>query len=107
MAVVPPHKGRQAVSDYHVLREFPDHTLVEVHPITGRTHQIRLHLAYLGCPVTGDTVYGHHHPTIALNRHFLHAERITLRLPGDLELHTFRAPLPTELQVVLNELETT
>lgn len=105
MAVVSSQKGRQAVSEYRVLREFPAHTLVEIHPITGRTHQIRLHMAYIGCPVTGDTVYGHHQPTIRLDRHFLHAEKITLSLPGDPVKHTFQAPLPDDLQTVLAELE--
>ncbi len=105
MAVVSAKKGRQAVSEFRVLREFAAHTLIEVHPVTGRTHQIRLHMAYLGCPVAGDTVYGRHHPTLALDRHFLHAERITLRIPGESSTRTFQAPLPDDLQAVLHELE--
>lgn len=105
MAVVPAQKGRGAVSEYRVLRKYPAHALVEVHPITGRTHQIRLHMAYIGCPIVGDTVYGRHRPTIPLERHFLHAERITLRLPGEPIEHTFCAPLPSELQIVLNGME--
>jgi 23S rRNA pseudouridine1911/1915/1917 synthase len=106
MAVVPAQKGRESVSEYRVIREFSAHTLVEVHPITGRTHQIRLHMAFIGCPVAGDTVYGRHHPSIPLDRYFLHAERITVHLPGDPLEHTFEAPLPAELQTVLAGLET-
>ena len=104
MAVVVPQKGRTAVSEYRTLETFPQHTLLEVHPITGRTHQIRLHLDFLGCPVTGDTVYGRRTPTIPLGRHFLHAARLTIRLPGEKEPRTFEAPLPPELQKVLEDL---
>ena len=61
-----------------MLEEFPEHTLVEAHPITGRTHQIRLHLAFLGCPVVGDTVYGRRKPTLPVGRQMLHAWRLRL-----------------------------
>ncbi len=104
MAVVTPEKGRLAVSEYHTLESFAAHTLLEVHPITGRTHQIRLHLAFLGCPVVGDTVYGRRHATLPLERHFLHALRITVRLPGAKHPSTFEAPLPPELTQILNQL---
>jgi 23S rRNA pseudouridine1911/1915/1917 synthase len=104
MAVVTPEKGRSAVSEYHTLESFAAHTLLEVHPITGRTHQIRLHLAFLGCPVVGDTVYGRRHATLPLERHFLHALRITVRLPGAKHPSTFEAPLPPELTKILEQL---
>jgi 23S rRNA pseudouridine1911/1915/1917 synthase len=104
MAVVVPAKGREAVSEYHTLETFPHHTLLEVHPITGRTHQIRLHLDFLGCPVAGDTIYGRRISTIPLNRHFLHAFRLTIRLPGESEPRTFEAALPEELEAVLDGL---
>ena len=104
MAVVAPDKGRQAISEYRTLETFPQHTLLEVHPITGRTHQIRLHLSFIGCPVSGDAVYGRRKPTIPLSRHFLHASRLTIRLPGEELPRTFQAPLPSELEDVLNML---
>jgi 23S rRNA pseudouridine1911/1915/1917 synthase len=104
MAIVTAQKGRAAVSEYRSLEAFPTHTLLEIRPITGRTHQIRLHLAFLGCPVAGDTVYGHRHSTILLERHFLHASRLTIHLPGESEPRTFEAPLPDELGIVLEEL---
>ena len=104
MAIVAPQKGREAISEYCTLETFPDQTLLEVHPITGRTHQIRLHLAFVGCPVAGDTVYGRQHSTIPVKRHFLHAARLTIRLPGEKSPRTFEAPLPEELNTVLKGL---
>jgi 23S rRNA pseudouridine1911/1915/1917 synthase len=105
MAIVPVQKGREAISDYTTLEEFPRHTLLEVHPLTGRTHQIRLHLAFLGCPVAGDSLYGLKKSTLPLNRHFLHAYQLTIQLPGEDTSHTFTSPLPSELQVVINLLK--
>lgn len=105
MAVVPPEKGREAVSEYSTRQSFAQHTLLEVHPLTGRTHQIRLHLRFVGCPVTGDTVYGRKKPSLPLDRHFLHAWRLTIRLPGESQARTFEAPLPGELEHTLKELE--
>ncbi|MDD5368889.1 MAG: RluA family pseudouridine synthase [Anaerolineaceae bacterium] len=104
MAVQSPDKGRIAVTEYRTLAAYPDHTLLEVHPLTGRTHQIRLHLAFLGCPIVGDKVYGRKKPTLVIDRQFLHATRLTLRLPGEDKPVTFEAPLPADLQQVLDRL---
>lgn len=104
MAVTGIKKGREAISEYITLESFREHTLLEVHPLTGRTHQIRLHLKFLGCPVTGDTVYGHKHATIPMDRHFLHAARLTILLPGETGPRTFEAPLPIDLDMVLERL---
>ena len=104
MAVVVEGKGREAVSEYRAVERFSAHTLLEVHPITGRTHQIRLHLAFIGCPVAGDTIYGRRHSTLPLDRHFLHAARLTIRLRGEKEPRTFFAPLPQELEAILEQL---
>jgi len=104
MAVVPIEKGREAVTEYRTLESFPGHTLLEIHPLTGRTHQIRVHLAFLGCPVVGDAVYGKHKPTVAIDRQFLHAHRLKITLPGEKQPRLFEAPLPEDLQRVLKEL---
>lgn len=104
MAIVPPGKGRDAASEYHTVESFPLHTLLEVHPVTGRTHQIRLHLAFIGCPVVGDTIYGHKHSSLPLRRHFLHAARLVICLPGESQPRTFVAPLPDELEAILLSL---
>jgi 23S rRNA pseudouridine1911/1915/1917 synthase len=77
---------------------------LEVHPITGRTHQIRLHLAFLGCPVVGDTTYGRKTPSLPLERHFLHAARLIITLPGERQARTFEARLPAELVKLLDSL---
>jgi 23S rRNA pseudouridine1911/1915/1917 synthase len=107
MAVVPPTKGRSAVSEYATIREFVDHTLLEVHPITGRTHQIRLHMAFLGCPVVGDRVYGRRHASLNIKRQFLHAARLQIRIPGEAGLSEFEAPLPQDLSEILQTIYTT
>ena len=104
MAVTGIKKGREAVSEYRTLESFRRHTLLEVHPLTGRTHQIRLHLKFIGCPVAGDTVYGHKHATIDVTRHFLHAGKLTILLPDEEKPRTFEAPLPVELVQVLERL---
>ena len=104
MSVVPLEKGREAVSEYKTLESFPEHTLLEVHPLTGRTHQIRVHMAFLGCPVVGDTVYGKKKSTVDLNRHFLHAYKLRIILPNEKEPRVFEATLPSELQHVLDQL---
>ncbi len=104
MAILSPDKGRQAVTEYRTLESFPSHTLLEVHPLTGRTHQIRLHLAFLGCPIVGDTVYGRKRPTLPVQRHFLHAWRLKIVLPGESQPRMFEVPLPDELMTILETL---
>ena len=104
MSVVPLEKGREAVSEYRTMESFPAHTLLEVHPLTGRTHQIRVHMAFLGCPVVGDKVYGKKKPTLALDRHFLHAYKLKIALPGEKQPRLFEAGLPGELERILEEV---
>ena len=104
MKVFPMGKGREATSEYRTLESFPNHTFLEVHPLTGRTHQIRVHLAFLGCPVTGDTMYGKKKPTLKIQRTFLHAHRLKVTLPGESSPTTFEAGLPVELMKILDEL---
>jgi 23S rRNA pseudouridine1911/1915/1917 synthase len=103
MAIVPDAKGRASASEYTVLEPMAEHTLFEVYPETGRTHQIRLHLAFLGCPIVGDSVYGRRRPSLPISRQFLHAARLTILLPGESQPRTFESPLPDELQQVLQQ----
>ena len=104
MAVVSSDSGREAVTEYRSVHRYDLVELLEAHPITGRTHQIRVHLAFLGCPVVGDTLYGRKKPSLPLKRHFLHAARLTIALPGEEEPTTFEAPLPFDLEQILINL---
>ncbi len=119
MAVVASPRGRRALTRYEV-REFyeqatgpqrlsgsgrPRYTLLACHPLTGRTHQLRVHLAYMHHPIVGDPVYGGvRKGTLDCPRQFLHAERIRFRLPGTGQEVEFSAPLPADLQEVLGRL---
>jgi 23S rRNA pseudouridine1911/1915/1917 synthase len=104
MAVVSEKKGREAISEYKTLEIFKSHTLLEFHPLTGRTHQIRLHCAFLKCPIVGDGVYGRKNHSVEIKRHFLHAHRLKIVLPGDLKPRVFEAALPEDLEQVLDQL---
>jgi 23S rRNA pseudouridine1911/1915/1917 synthase len=100
MAVV--ESGRAARSEYHVLEYPGKYTLLEVRPRTGRTHQIRVHLAAIGFPVVGDSAYGGKSDLIG--RQFLHASRLGFRLPSTSEWKEFESPLPPDLQDVLGRI---
>lgn len=97
MAVV--SGGREARTEYRVIKYMNGHTLLEVMPETGRTHQIRVHLSAIGHPVFGDPIYGKKSPL--LGRQFLHAYRLGFRLPSNREYVEFRSDLPPELENVL------
>lgn len=97
-------QGRAAVSEYFEVERFDKHSLLEVHPITGRTHQIRVHLSYIGVPVVGDTLYGRRSPSIKIDRFFLHAKSISLRLPSERIARDFEAALPEDMQIILDNL---
>lgn len=104
MAIVPANRGREAISEYKTLETFPKHTLLEFHPLTGRTHQIRVHCAFLGCPIVGDRVYGWKQPSLAIDRHFLHASRLRITLPDEDQPREFQAEMGPELSAVLDSL---
>lgn len=97
-------QGKPAISEYFEIKRFVKHSLLEVHLITGRTHQIRVHLKYIGSPVAGDTIYGHRNASFELKRNFLHAKSLSLKLPGNRVPMMFEAPMPDELQRILQSL---
>jgi 23S rRNA pseudouridine1911/1915/1917 synthase len=88
--------GRTARTEYKVLQRFGAFTFLEVRIGTGRTHQIRVHLASIGHPVAGDTLYGA--PASSRGRYFLHSHRISFTQPSTGERITVTAPLPADLE---------
>ena len=97
MAVV--SGGREARTQYRVIRYLDNYTLLEVTPETGRTHQIRVHFAAIGHPLVGDEVYGVRSPF--LGRQFLHAHHLGFRLPSTEENVEFSSKLPFDLEQAL------
>jgi 23S rRNA pseudouridine1911/1915/1917 synthase len=103
MAVV--KTGRPSTTRYTVIETFPEHALLDVEIFTGRTHQIRVHMQWLGYPVAGDKVYGRRKVTIPLtDRIFLHAAELQVDSPSKGIRLQFVAPLPPELESVLDGL---
>jgi 23S rRNA pseudouridine1911/1915/1917 synthase len=102
MAVV--RRGREARTMYRAIEYLADHTLLEVRPHTGRTHQVRVHLAWMGYPVVGDAVYGRRRQRLLRGRHFLHAAGLRFTHPATGEEIELKAPLPPELAAVLKRL---
>lgn len=105
-------RPREARTRYRVRRRFRHFTLLEAEPLTGRTHQLRVHFSSLGHPVVGDTMYGAPSRLIirgreekTLPRNFLHAAAIRLQHPRLGTRLSFEAPLPAELQAFLDRLE--
>jgi 23S rRNA pseudouridine1911/1915/1917 synthase len=97
MAIV--EAGRQATTQYQVRKYLGEYTLVEVSPLTGRTHQIRIHLSAIGYPVVGDPIYGI--KSAHLDRQFIHAYRLGFRLPSTKQYQEFASPLPVDLECAL------
>lgn len=102
MAVV--RDGREAATRYNLLEDFDSFSLLELELLTGRTHQIRVHLTWLGHPVVGDSVYGYRKQRIKMKRLFLHAANLHVDSPSNGERLEFEAPLPVVLEDVLAKL---
>lgn len=104
MAVV--RDGKPAITEFKILESNlkDGQALAEVKILTGRTHQIRVHMAFIGCPVVGDNVYGFRKQRLGLKRHFLHAAKLTFKHPRTGEQMHFESPLPAGLQNMLDKL---
>ncbi len=103
-------EGKSAETHFRRLERFSDATLVEAELITGRTHQIRVHSAWLGSPILGDTKYGdeaenRRFRSMGLKRLFLHAHQLRFRWPGEKRERVIQAPLPDELEAIVQQLK--
>jgi 23S rRNA pseudouridine1911/1915/1917 synthase len=96
--------GRNAVTHYKVLERYKDNTLIEARLETGRTHQIRVHMAYIGLPLVGDPVYGYKKQRFNLKGQALHAQILGFIHPAKGEYIEFSAPLPQYFSDIINIL---
>lgn len=103
MAVVA-RNGKAAITHYRILEVLGAYTLIEARLDTGRTHQIRVHMSYIGHPVVGDTVYGPKRPHLGLKSQALHATYLAFHHPRTDEYLKFSTPLPEEFAIILEKL---
>lgn len=96
--------GKEAITYFHVLERFNQYTFISVRLQTGRTHQIRVHMHYIGHPLEGDPLYGKKKNLLFQNGQLLHAYRITFIHPRTKKEMTFEAPLPEDFKAVLERL---
>ena len=93
--------GRPSLTYYKIIRTCGDYSLLLLKPKTGRTHQLRVHLKYLGCPILGDTVYGRQDSGFPSATLMLHAKNLSLVLPGKCKAETFKTALPQRFKNIL------
>jgi len=97
--------GKSALTFYKVIKSWETHSLVLLRPRTGRTHQLRVHLRHIGCPILGDPVYGitdKMFPNVSL---MLHSKSLAIILPGETEEKVFSSPLPERFAAVIEKLD--
>jgi 23S rRNA pseudouridine1911/1915/1917 synthase len=108
MSVEPVSAGRVAITNYEVAEKAGDYCVVRVRIETGRTHQIRVHMAHIGHPVAGDRQYGGRKAAVQddayPSRQMLHAEMLAFNHPGTNKRVTFKAPLPEDMRKFLRQL---
>ena len=105
MAVTVEGKSREAITHFKVLKRFSGYTLVEATLRTGRTHQIRVHLAFIGYPIVGDKLYGHKKQALNINRQALHSHILGFAHPSSKKYLEFSTPLPKDMQKLIDYLE--
>ena len=98
-------KPREAETNYSVQKEYEEFSLLEIKPLTGRTHQIRVHMAASGHPLAGDARYGRRKSKPSIPRLFLHASRLSFIHPETQEKVEFSSPLPQDLKSFLEKLD--
>ncbi|HCS37302.1 MAG TPA: hypothetical protein DIW48_11630 [Sphaerochaeta sp.] len=97
-------EGKVAKTDYLVLRQFHNFALVRLRLLTGRTHQLRVHLKHIGCPILGDPVYGKPNALFPDSSMMLHALCLEIEHPVTAERMRFTAPMPDRFKVILRSL---
>jgi 23S rRNA pseudouridine1911/1915/1917 synthase len=105
MAVTIEGTSREAVTQFKVLKKFSGYTLVEATLRTGRTHQIRVHLSFIGYPIVGDQLYGHKKQGLNISRQALHSHILGFMHPSTKKYMEFCAPLPKDMQEIIDYLE--
>jgi 23S rRNA pseudouridine1911/1915/1917 synthase len=98
-------RGKAALTYYKVVKAWGTHSLLLLRPKTGRTHQIRVHLRYLGHPVSGDPVYGFADPFFPKATLMLHAKNLRIILPEENAARTFKSPLPARFIAMIHRLD--
>ena len=102
MKATSPENGRMAISTFEVMEYLKNSTLVKVKILTGRTHQIRVHMSFTGHPLLGDTTYGG--KKFGNSEHFLHSSKLTITHPTTGKRMTFQAEIPNRFKEVIQEL---
>lgn len=98
-------RSKKAVTHYKVLERFKDKTLLEIKPETGRTHQIRVHMAYIDHPIIGDETYGVKKKNVSIARQALHAAEISFLHPTTKKPMHFNSPLPEDMKALIDKLK--
>lgn len=96
-------EGQESKTMYKVIEEYDNSSLIELRLLTGRTHQIRVHLSHFGCPIYGDDLYGENDEGY-IKRQALHAAKIEFNHPRTLERMKFEAPIPEDIKSLINKL---
>ncbi|MCK4859069.1 MAG: RluA family pseudouridine synthase [Candidatus Omnitrophica bacterium] len=99
--------GKEAKTEYKVIQRYKEYTLLRLNLKTGRTHQIRVHFAYLGYPVAGDKTYGGKEKNPPISRQAVHASRLGFYHPKSREFVEFVSPLPKDMEEAINKLQAT
>ncbi|MBO7123506.1 MAG: RluA family pseudouridine synthase [Treponema sp.] len=100
-----PVQGKRAVTLYHVVSVYSNYSLVRVRLLTGRTHQIRVHMKFLGCPVLGDSIYSKKDNYFPNENLMLHSRLLEIRLPGQEKPSVFKAAVPERFKRVIRTLK--
>lgn len=101
---VQPAGGKPSRTDYHVARVYGDYALTHLAPRSGRTHQLRVHMAHLGTPILGDSLYSRADSRFSEAPLCLHALALSIRLPAESEARTFCAPIPADMLAIIKAL---